>query len=47
MPEHLKNTPNTKEFQKYLQTFVKSKERQHRRKVIQEIAASVALMMAG
>ena len=47
MPEHLKNTPDTKEFQKYLQTFVKKKERQHRKRVIQQIAASVALMMAG
>ena len=47
MPEQLKNNPSSKEFQKYLQTFVKKKERQHRRKVMQEIAASVALMIAG
>lgn len=46
MPENLKNNTNSKEFQKYLQTFVKSKERQHRRKVMQEIAASVVLMIA-
>lgn len=47
MPEHLKNTPNSKEFQKYLNNFVKRKERQHRKKVMQEIAASALLMIAG
>lgn len=47
MPEHLKDAPNSKEFQKYLNGFIKKKERQHRRKVMQEIAASVALMIAG
>ncbi len=47
MPEHLKNTPNSKEFQKYLESFVKKKERQHRKKVVHEFATSVALMFAG
>ena len=47
MPEHLKSAPNSKEFQKYLNNFVKTKERNHRRKVMQEIAASALLMIAG
>lgn len=47
MPEHLKNTPNTKEFDSYLKSFVKKKEQQHRKKVLQEIATSLALMIAG
>jgi hypothetical protein len=47
MPEHLKSAPNSKEFQKYLSNFVKKKERTHRRKVMQEIAASALLMIAG
>lgn len=47
MPEHLKNVPNSKEFQKYLNGFVKKKEKQHRKKVMQEIAASALLMIAG
>lgn len=47
MPEQIKNQPNSKEFDKYLSNFMKRKERQHRRKVMQEIAASVALMIAG
>lgn len=47
MPEHLKSAPNSKEFQKYLNNFVKKKERTHRRKVVQEIAASALLMIAG
>lgn len=47
MPEHLKNAPNSKEFDKYLKSFMKRKERQHRRKVLQEIATSALLMIAG
>ncbi len=47
MPENLKSAPNSKEFQKYLNNFVKKKERNHRRKVMQEIAASALLMIAG
>lgn len=47
MPEQLKNAPNSKEFQKYLNSFIKNKERQHRKKVMQEIAASALLMIAG
>ncbi len=47
MPEQLKNAPNSKEFQKYLNDFIKNKERQHRKKVMQEIAASALLMIAG
>ena len=47
MPDQLKNQPNSKEFQKYLQNFVKTKERQHRRKVLREIVTSFALMIAG
>jgi hypothetical protein len=47
MPEHLKSAQNSKEFQKYLNNFVKKKERSHRRKVAQEIVASALLMIAG
>lgn len=47
MPEQLKNNPNSKEFNSYLNSFIKRKERQHRRKVIQEIASSTLLMIAG
>ncbi len=44
MPEHLKHAQNTKEFDEYLKSFVKQRERQHRYKVLREIAASIALM---
>lgn len=47
MPEQLKNNPDSKEFNKYLNSFVKRKERQHRVKVMQEIASSALLMIAG
>lgn len=47
MPEHLKNAPETKEFDNYLKNFVRAKEQQHRKKVMREIATSIALMMAG
>lgn len=47
MPEHLKSAQNSKEFEKYLSTFVKKKERQHRKKVAQEVLASALLMIAG
>ena len=47
MPEHLKNAPESEEFQKYLQSFIKRKEKQHRRKVLSEVAASLSLMIAG
>jgi hypothetical protein len=47
MPEHLKNTPNSKEFQSYLKNFVKQKEQAHRKKVLQETLTTLALMIAG
>lgn len=47
MPEQLKNQPNSKEFNKYLNSFLRKKERQHRHKVMRDIATSVALMIAG
>jgi hypothetical protein len=47
MPEHIKSAPNSKEFQQYLNNFVKKKERQHRKKVLQQVATSIALMIAG
>ena len=47
MPEELKNKPDSKEFNKYLNNFIKRKESQHRRKVMQEIASSALLMIAG
>ncbi len=47
MPEHLKNAPNSKEFEKYIQGFIKRKERQHRTKVLKEAALSLSLMLAG
>lgn len=47
MPEQLKNNPDSKEFQQYLVNFLKDKERQHRKKVMREIADSVSLMIAG
>lgn len=47
MPEHLKSTPQSKEFDKYLKNFIKRKERQHRKKVVQEVALSLSLMLAG
>lgn len=47
MPEHLKNTPNSKEFDKYLKEFMKRKESAHRKNVLKEIVASVSLMIAG
>lgn len=47
MPEHLKNTPNSKEFDKYIHDFLKKKERTHRKNVLKEIATSISLMLAG
>lgn len=47
MPEHIKSAPNSKEFQSYLNSFVKKKERAHRRKVVKEVVASALLMIAG
>jgi hypothetical protein len=47
MPEQIKNKPDSKEFNQYLNSFIKRKERQHRRKVMQEIASSALLMIAG
>jgi hypothetical protein len=47
MPEELKSAPNSKEFNRYLNTFVKRKERQHRKKVAQEVVAAALLMIAG
>lgn len=47
MPESLKNAPESKEFQSYIRNFVATKEREHRKKVLREIASSFALMIAG
>ncbi len=47
MPEHLKDAPETEEFHNYLQSFVKTKEKQHRRKVLSEVMTSLSLMIAG
>lgn len=47
MPEHLKDAPNSKEFDKYLQSFIKRKERTHRKNVMREIVTSISLMLAG
>ncbi len=47
MSDQLKSNPDSKEFNKYLQNFVRTKERLHRKKVMREIASSVALMIAG
>ena len=47
MPEQIKNSPDSKEFQQYLQGFIQKKERQHRKKVVREIVTSIALMIAG
>lgn len=47
MPEKLKNNPDSKEFKKYLNSFIRRKESQHRKKVVQEIASSALLMIAG
>lgn len=47
MPEEIKNKPESKEFQKYIQKFLRTKEREHRHKVLREVAASVSLMIAG
>lgn len=46
MPEQIKNNPDSKEFHQYLQGFIQKKERQHRKKVMREIATSLALMFA-
>lgn len=46
MPESLKNKPNSKEFKKYLSSFVKNKERLHRKKVLHEIVDSALLIIA-
>lgn len=45
MPEHLKSTPDTKEFDHYLRSFVKTKERQYRRKVLREVAHSLSMIV--
>ncbi len=47
MPEHLKNHPNSREFNKYLDNFIKQRERQHRKNVFKEIVTSISLMLAG
>lgn len=46
MPEQLKNAPQSPQFQKYLTSFIKRKERAHRRKVMREVLSSVGLMIA-
>lgn len=47
MPEHLKSAQNSKEYQSYLNNFVKKKERQHRLKVVKETFTAALLMVAG
>lgn len=47
MPEHLKDAPESEEFQMYLRSFIERKEKQHRRKVASEVVASLSLMIAG
>ena len=46
MPDHLKNAPNSKEFDKYLKNFMKRKMRLHRQKAVREIAGSIAFMIS-
>jgi len=45
MPDHLKNAPDTKEFAKYLQSFIKRKEAQHQVKVAKAAVTSLSLMI--
>ena len=45
MPDHLKDTPNSKEFDKYLKNFMKKKIRQHRHKYMREVMNSLALLI--
>jgi hypothetical protein len=45
MPEHLKNAPNSKEFDTYLKNFMKKKVRQHRHKYLKDALSSFALMI--
>lgn len=40
MPDHLKHVPESKEFQQYLNQFVKDKQRAHRMKRFQNIISS-------
>lgn len=47
MPEHLKDAPDTEEFQHYLRSFRERQEKTHRKKVISELLASISLMIAG
>ena len=47
MPDHLKNTPESVEFNSYLKSFINRKEKEHRRKVISEAATTISLMLAG
>lgn|GEM_PF-2914117 len=47
MPEHLKDAPETEEFQHYLRSFRERQEKQHRRRVASEVLASLSLMIAG
>jgi len=47
MPEQLKDAQNTPAFDAYLKTFLRRKEQDHRKRVLQEVAASLSLMIAG
>lgn len=47
MPEHLKDAPDTEEFQHYLRSFRERQEKSHRRKVVSEAVSSLSLMIAG
>ena len=43
MPEELKNNPNHKDFDSYLQSFMRRKELQHSAKVAKEAVASLSM----
>jgi transcriptional regulator of NAD metabolism len=45
MPEAIKNKPNSKEFNSYLNSFMRRKERQHRHKVFGQAIKSLALIV--
>ena len=46
MPDHLKHAPESQEFQKYLNQFVKQKSRAHRLKRFQTFFASLTTSSA-
>jgi hypothetical protein len=42
MPDHLKNNPDSKEFNQYLQKFMQRKLNQHRVKALKQAVSSLA-----